>query len=108
MITLAPAGSAPRLQAREVWPDPLSVMVARDHPLAGRERVSILELAAHPAVLPGPGTYTGQILQQLFDASGVRLEVSMETNYSEISCACWPPSASAGRCCRTACAPRNS
>ena len=83
VITLAPAGSAPRLQAREVWPDPLSVMVARDHPLAGRGRVSIRELAQHPAVLPGPGTYTGQILQQLFDASGVRLEVSMETNYLE-------------------------
>ncbi len=83
VITLAPAGSAPRLQAREVWPDPLSVMVARDHPLAGRARVSIRELAQHPAVLPGPGTYTGQILQQLFDASGVRLEVSMETNYLE-------------------------
>ena len=83
VITLAPAGSAPRLQAREVWPDPLSVMVARDHPLAGRLRVSIGELAQHPAVLPGPGTYTGQILQQLFDASGVRLEVSMSTNYLE-------------------------
>lgn len=83
VITLAPGGAAPRLEAREVWPDPLAVMVARDHPLAGREQVSILELAAHPAVLPGPGTYTGQILQQLFDASGVRLEVSMSTNYLE-------------------------
>jgi DNA-binding transcriptional LysR family regulator len=83
VITLAPAGSAPRLEAREVWPDPLSVMVARDHPLAGHARVSIGELAQHPAVLPGPGTYTGQILQQLFDASGVRLEVSMSTNYLE-------------------------
>lgn len=83
VITLAPAGSAPRLEAREVWPDPLSVMVARDHPLAGHARVSIGELAQHAAVLPGPGTYTGQILQQLFDASGVRLEVSMSTNYLE-------------------------
>jgi DNA-binding transcriptional LysR family regulator len=83
VITLAPGGSAPRLEAREVWPDPLSVMVARDHPLASRGSVSILELAAHPAVLPGPGTYTGQILQQLFAASGVRLEVGMSTNYLE-------------------------
>jgi len=83
VITLAPGGSPPRLEAREIWPDPLSVMVAREHPLAVRRRVSILELADHPAVLPGAGTYTGQILQELFSASGVRLEVGMSTNYLE-------------------------
>jgi DNA-binding transcriptional LysR family regulator len=83
VITLAPEGSAPRLEAREVWPDPLSVMVARDHPLAARTSVSIHELAGHAAVLPGPGTYTGQILQQLFATGGVHLEVAMSTNYLE-------------------------
>ena len=83
VITLAPEGSAPRLQAHEIWPDPLSVMVARDHPLAGRDHVSIETLSGHPAVLPGAGTYTGQILQQQFRACGARLQISMSTNYLE-------------------------
>ena len=66
-----------------IWSDPLSVMVARDHPLAARRRTSVAELANHPAVLPGTGTYTGQILQELFTASGIRLEAGMSTNYLE-------------------------
>lgn len=83
VITLAPEGSAPRLQAHEIWPDPLSVMVARDHPLAGRGHVSIETLSGYPAVLPGASTYTGQILQQQFRACGARLQISMSTNYLE-------------------------
>ncbi|MBK6286464.1 MAG: LysR family transcriptional regulator [Gammaproteobacteria bacterium] len=83
VITLAPEGSAPRLEAREIWPDPLSVMVASDHPLAARNHVSIEILSGYPAVLPGVSTYTGQILQQQFQACGARLQISMSTNYLE-------------------------
>jgi DNA-binding transcriptional LysR family regulator len=83
VITLAPPGSAPRLESRQVWADPLSVMVARDHPLAGVTTLDIHTLARHPAVLPGAGTYTGRILQALFAAHGAALSVSMSTNYLE-------------------------
>ena len=83
VITLAPEGSAPRLQAREIWPDPLSVMVARDHPLVTYNHISIETLSGYPAVLPGASTYTGQILQQQFQSCGARLQVSMSTNYLE-------------------------
>jgi DNA-binding transcriptional LysR family regulator len=83
VITLAPAGSAPRLHSRRVWHDPLSVMVARDHPLAGHARVDTATLARHPAVLPGGGTYTGQILQALFATRGERLRIAMSSNYLE-------------------------
>lgn len=83
VITLAPDGSTPRLESQPVWPDPLSVMVAREHPLAACRRTSVAELGGYPAVLPGTGTYTGQILRQLFDAAGVALETGMSTNYLE-------------------------
>lgn len=83
VITLAPPTSASRLDSRPVWADPLSVMVARDHALASRRRCSVAELAKHRAVLPGVNTYTGQILQELFAANGLRLEASMSTNYLE-------------------------
>ena len=82
VITLAPRAS-PRLHSRVVWHDPLSVLVARDHPLAAHERVDAGTLAQYPAVLPGAGTYTGQILQELFAARGTRLMVGMSTNYLE-------------------------
>lgn len=83
VITLAPAGASSRLESRLIWADPLSVMVAHDHPLATKRRASIAELAGYPAVLPGTGTWTGQILQELFIANGIRLEASMSTNYLE-------------------------
>jgi DNA-binding transcriptional LysR family regulator len=83
VITLAPQGSAPRLRERLIWDDPLSLMVASDHPLARRARISIAQLAEYAAVLPGPGTYTGQILQSLFAEAGVQLKTSMSTNYLE-------------------------
>jgi DNA-binding transcriptional LysR family regulator len=83
VVTLDPAGDNPRLAATPVWDDPLSVMVARDHPLAGEGAVDVEALSAWPAVLPGPGTYTGQILQSLFAARGVRLNIGMSTNYLE-------------------------
>jgi DNA-binding transcriptional LysR family regulator len=83
VITLAPPGSAPQLQSRLVWEDPLSVMVARDHPLATLAALDIQTLSRHPAVLPGSGTYTGRILQALFAAHGAALTVSMSTNYLE-------------------------
>lgn len=83
VITLAPQESTSRLESHTVWPDPLSVMVARDHPLAGRTRTTVAELARLPAVLPSAGTYTRQILQRLFDASGEQFAIAMSTNYLE-------------------------
>lgn len=83
VITLAPEGHPEQVNARRVWPDPLSIMVARDHPLAAEPAPDIRRLAAFPAVLPGPGTYTGQILQELFARNAVPLLIGMSTNYLE-------------------------
>lgn len=83
VMTLDPAGNDPRLHARTVWDDPLSAMVAAEHPLAELRAPRLEDLAAWPAVLPGAGTYTGQILRALFAARGVALRVGMSTNYLE-------------------------
>lgn len=83
IITLAPAAPPPQLEAVTVWPDPLRVMVAQDHPLACDTQIAIQQLSAFPAVLPGIGTYTGQILQRLFDTHNAPLKISMSTNYLE-------------------------
>src|SRR5690606_14556675 len=68
ITTLGPA--APPLHAVPVWDDPLEFVVAPDHPLAARGRASLRELAAYPAVLPDPSTFTHRIVADRFAADG--------------------------------------
>ena len=82
VVTLAPETDA-AMVAEAVWPDPLDFMAAAGHPLCDREEVSLEDLAAHPVILPGLNTYTGQIAKRLFDRQGLALEVALSTNYLE-------------------------
>lgn len=82
VVTLAPETDA-TMVAQGVWPDPLDFMAAKGHALCGSDAVSLEELAAHPVILPGLNTYTGQIAKRLFDRHGLALEVAMSTNYLE-------------------------
>jgi DNA-binding transcriptional LysR family regulator len=71
------------LHSELVWPDPLDIVVGRDHPLAGRPRLGFAQLAGHPAILPSPGTYTRQLLERSVSQAGGKLRASMTTNYLE-------------------------
>ncbi|HFD79910.1 MAG TPA: LysR family transcriptional regulator [Gammaproteobacteria bacterium] len=82
IVTLPPAPPE-KLDTRLVWPDPLAIVVAREHPLAGRRRVTLRELARHPAILPARNTYTRQIAEQAFERTGLKLDISLSTNYLE-------------------------
>jgi len=83
VVTLAP-GDVSRLRSELIWEDRLCVMASREHPLTGAGRVTTGELLAWPAVLPGPDTFTGQILRRHFAArSESELELRMSTNYLE-------------------------
>lgn len=82
-IVTLPNDPRPNLELTRVWEDPLHIAIARDHPLAGRERVSLAELLAHPAVLPARGTYTRQILEQALGSDAVRVRARLATNYLE-------------------------
>ncbi|WP_439107023.1 LysR family transcriptional regulator [Congregibacter sp.] len=82
VVTLAP-GDVTHLQSEAIWTDALCVMISKTHPLAGRRRISIEELATYPAVLPGLDTFTGQIVHQHFESVGAALQLSMATNYLE-------------------------
>lgn len=81
VTTLGPA--ALPLRAVPVWDDPLEVVVASDHPLAGREVVTLEELAAHPAVLPDANTFTHRIVADRFAAAGLAPALRMTTNAME-------------------------
>jgi len=82
VVTLPP-NPPDALTILPVWPDPLAVVAAPDHPLTARKRVSVANLAEHPAVLPAEGTYTREITEAALAPHGVRLQVSMATNYLE-------------------------
>jgi len=66
-----------------VWDDPLGIVVAAHHPLAKSQRVRPETLAQYPAVLPGQGTYTREILERAFAPLGIRVPTRMSTNYLE-------------------------
>ena len=82
VVTL-PTTPSPKLQLRKIWPDPLVFMVARDHPLAKEPHLTPERLTAYPALLPGSGTYTRNILEQALTPLGLKIEAAISTNYLE-------------------------
>ena len=82
VVTLPPKPDE-RLATQLLWPDPLDVIVARDHPLLERDKISLTELAEHPAVLPDEQTYTHRIILNALEETGRTLHVRLATNYLE-------------------------
>ena len=82
-IVTLPPGPSEKLVLQEIWQDRLCFVVASDHPLARRPRVTLSDLAAYPAVLAAHGTYTRGILEQAMAPLDLELNVGMATNYLE-------------------------
>jgi DNA-binding transcriptional LysR family regulator len=82
VVTLAPEVD-PSLVARTVWPDPLDFMAPAGHPLCQVEPLDLAHLCQYPVILPGGGTYTGQIVRALFERRGLKLDIALSTNYLE-------------------------
>ncbi len=82
-IVTLPLEPVKNLVMTPIWDDPLGVIVAPHHPLAKSQRVRPETLAQYPAVLPGQGTYTREILERAFAPLGIRVPARMSTNYLE-------------------------
>jgi DNA-binding transcriptional LysR family regulator len=82
VVTLAP-DIDPALVAQPVWPDPLEFMVVAGHPLSRMKGLTLEQLCAYPVILPGSGTYTGQIVRGLFERHALKLDIALSTNYLE-------------------------
>ena len=82
VVTLAPGG-VPPLASHAVWDDPLRFAVGAEDPLLDAAPVGLEALARRPAVLPGPGTYTGRIVTGMFERAGLGLARVLTTNYLE-------------------------
>lgn len=64
-------------------PNPLVVIAAPGHPLAGRAGVALAELAAHPLVMREPGSGTRRAAEAAFEAAGLAPEVRFELGANE-------------------------
>ena len=82
VITLA-LDSHRNINSKRIWRDPLQFVCANDHPLAKLQQPVLDDLAKYPIILPGLNTYTGRIIQNLFQQQGIPLKSTMSTNYLE-------------------------
>jgi DNA-binding transcriptional LysR family regulator len=82
VVTLPPEPSG-RLETIALWPDPLHLVAAADHPLASRSRLAMADLAAWPAILPAASTFTRQIAERAFAPFGLALKTGLSSNYLE-------------------------
>jgi DNA-binding transcriptional LysR family regulator len=82
VITLA-LDSHHNINSKKIWNDPLRFICAQDHPLANLKKPQLSDLAKYPIILPGLNTYTGRIIQNLFQREGIPLKAPMSTNYLE-------------------------
>ena len=82
VITLSPTVHAV-LVSEVIWTDPLAFVCSPQHPLIRFENLKLKDLAAYPAILPEPETYTGRIVAGLFSRAGVSLPLKLATNYLE-------------------------
>ncbi|MDO8706003.1 MAG: LysR family transcriptional regulator [Sulfuricaulis sp.] len=83
VVTLPPAAKPP-LRVEKIWDDPLDIVVSHDHPLARLKNIQTAMLLEYPAILPGPGTYTREIILSAFGSWRDRIQVGMATNYLEV------------------------
>lgn len=82
-IVTLPTTAPELLVCRPVWDDPLVVCAGHGHLLAGSRAVEATRLAAHPAILPGSGTFTRRIVDRFFEARGLNVQEAFATNYLE-------------------------
>lgn len=83
IATLPPRCTAP-LRCERLWEDPLEIVVGLNHPLAKAGRVPVQDLTNFPAVLPGVGTYTRELILTALAPVRNRIQIAMATNYLEV------------------------
>ncbi len=82
-IVTLPTDAPGNLNITKLWRDPLQFAVSREHPLAKVGHPTLEDLVKHPALLPGVGTYTRNILEQALAPQELKIDVAISTNYLE-------------------------
>jgi len=83
-IVTLPSHPAPQLRIVRIWDDPLDFVVAPSHPLASMEPQPARILLDFPAILPGPGTFTRELILRALGELRNRVTIGLATNYLEV------------------------
>jgi len=73
----------PELDCQILYEEEFEWAVARDHPLAGRDRIALSELAAYPLIAPPPRSHIRRACDRLFSANGLDTTVITEVENEE-------------------------
>lgn len=82
-IVTLPLHRSAALLAQVIWPDPLSIVIGKTHPLASHGKVTLQQLVEHKAILPAHGTFTREIIEQTFAKQHLQVNIGLVTNYLE-------------------------
>jgi DNA-binding transcriptional LysR family regulator len=82
IVTLPKQPESP-LRYKKVWDDPMDIMISASSPLVKRDDLSLDELLSQTAILPEPGTYTREIIEEAFEKINNPLPTGMSTNSLE-------------------------
>jgi molybdate transport repressor ModE-like protein len=72
-----------QLIARPFMENPLVIIAAADHPLAGQERIKLEDLLDEPLVAREPASGTRSALEHFFSEQGLAFKPAMEMNKNE-------------------------
>ena len=74
----ARAGLGSGLEFEEMLADELVLITPRRHELAGRDAISLADIARYPLLLPDRASSTRQVIERAFEERGLEAQVTME------------------------------
>jgi len=81
VITLPPP--AANLVTKVIWPDPMSLVAPKGHPLGALRTVTLRDVSAYSMILPEQGTTTRNAIDAAFSGKRLSPRVTMEVAYIE-------------------------
>lgn len=83
VITL-PSNPDPQLKVIPIWEDPMAIVTAPGHALGRERHANKQTLTRYPAILPGPGTVTRDLILGALGPTAADIRIAMSTNYLEV------------------------
>ncbi len=72
-----------QFDVQAVCPDEVLFVVSSQHPLAGRTKLALVDIAEVPLILPGPGSTTRTYVVERFQEAGLHPRIAMEFDSTE-------------------------
>ena len=78
VLSYRPSATSPLIESQPLFDDHLCVVVSKEHPLAGKDSITLEELSRHRLALPAPGLQARNVLDEISSKAGVNLHPAVE------------------------------